>query len=128
MPRKKLKDQRKNQSVSRLDILEERIQDLSDPEDIMLEITDVFKNEVLLPEVGNYYTFIYNPKTPDITYDQHPLIAVIGVEKWGIRAINYHWNDTRNYSWAEIAGKFHVVEDDEIMSMRNINYAKFKRS
>lgn len=128
MPRKKLKDQRKNQSVSRLDILEERIQDLSDPEDIMLEITDVFKNEVLLPEVGNYYTFIYNPKTPDITYDQHPLIAVIGVEKWGIRAINYHWNDTRNYSWAEVAGKFHLVEDDEIMSMRNINYAKFKRS
>jgi len=128
MPRKKLKDQRKNQSVSRLDILEERIQNLSDPEDIMLEITDVFKNEVLLPEVGNYYTFIYNPKTPDITYDQHPLIAVIGVEKWGIRAINYHWNDTRNYSWAEVAGKFHLVEDDEIMSMRNINYAKFKRS
>lgn len=128
MPRKKLKDQRKNQSASRIDILEERIQDLSDPEDIMLEIADVFKNEVLLPEVGNYYTFIYNPKTPDITYDQHPLIAVIGVEKWGIRAINYHWNDTRNYSWAEVAGKFHLVEDDEIMSMRNINYAKFKRS
>jgi len=126
MPRKKLKDQRR--SISRIDILEERIQDLYDPEDIMIEILDVFSKSVILPEVGNYYTFIYNPKTPDITYDQHPLIAVTGVEKWGIKAINFHWNDVRNYSWAEVAGKFHVVEDDEIMSMRNINYAKIKRS
>lgn len=126
MPRKKLKDQRR--PISRIDILEERIQDLSDPEDIMIEILDVFSKSVILPEVGNYYTFIYNPKTPDITYDQHPLIAVTGVERWGIKAINFHWNDVRNYSWAEVAGKFHVVEDDEIMSMRNINYAKIKRS
>lgn len=126
MPRKKLKDQRR--PISRIDILEERIQDLSDPEDIMIEILDVFSKSVILPEVGNYYTFIYNPKTPDITYDQHPLIAVTGVERWGIKAINFHWNDARNYSWAEVAGKFHVVEDDEIMSMRNINYAKIKRS
>lgn len=127
MPRKTLKEQRRN-SISRLDILEERIKDTSDPEDIMMEIMDVFNKTTLIPEVGNYYTFIYNPKTPDITYDQHPLIAVISVEKWGIKAINFHWNDVRNYSWAEVAGKFHVVEDDEIMSMRNINYAKIKKS
>ena len=46
-----------------------------DPEDIMLIIMDVFKEEVLYPEPGKFYTFIYNPKTPEIEYDQHPLIA-----------------------------------------------------
>lgn len=127
MPRKTLKEQRKN-SISRLDILEERIRDTSDPEDIMVEIMDVLNNTTLIPEVGNYYTFIYNPKTPDITYDQHPLVAVTSIERWGFQGINFHWNDVKRYTWAEIPGRLHIVEDDEIMSMRNINYAKIRRN
>jgi hypothetical protein len=127
MPRKTLKEQRKN-SISRLDILEERIRDTSDPEDIMMEIMDVLNNTTLIPEVGNYYTFIYNPKTPDITYDQHPLVAVTSIERWGFQGINFHWNDVKRYTWAEIPGRLHIVEDDEIMSMRNINYAKIRRN
>ena len=33
-----------------------------------------------IPEVGKFYTFVCNAKTPDITYDQHPhfRFAVIG--------------------------------------------------
>lgn len=128
--RRKLEEQRrkKAESISRLDILSERIEYLSDPEDIMVEIIDVFNKTELVPEVGNYYTFIYNPKTPDINYDQHPLVAVTSVFNWGFQGINYHWDEVKRYTWQEVAGRLHVVEDDELMSMRNINYAKIKRS
>ena len=128
--RRKLEEQRrkKAESRSRLDILHERIENLSDPEDIMVEIIDVFNKTELVPEEGNYYTFIYNPKTPDIDYDQHPLVAVTSIFNWGFQGINFHWNEPRRYTWQEVAGRLHVVEDDEIMSMRNINYAKILRS
>jgi hypothetical protein len=62
-----------------------------DSEDLMLIITDVLKEEVLYPEPGKFYTFIYNPKTPKIEYDQHPLIACTSLERWGFKAINFHW-------------------------------------
>lgn len=128
--RRKLEEQRrkKAESRSRLDILHERIENLSDPEDIMVEIIDVFDKTELVPEEGNYYTFIYNPKTPDIDYDQHPLVAVTSIFNWGFQGINFHWNEPRRYTWQEVAGRLHVVENDEIMSMRNINYAKIKKS
>jgi hypothetical protein len=128
--RRKLEEQRrrKEESKSRLDVLEERIKSLSDPEDIMIEIIDVFNTTDVVPEVGNYYTFIYNAKTPEITYDQHPLVAVTSIFRWGFQGINFHWNEVKSYTWQEVAGYLHVVENDEIMSMRNINYAKYKRS
>ena len=128
--RRKLEEQRrkKAESRSRLDILHERIENLSDPEDIMIEIIDVFNKTELVPEVGNYYTFIYNAKTPNINYDQHPLVAVTSVFNWGFQGINYHWDEIKRYTWEEVAGRLHVVEDDELMSLRNINYAKIKRS
>jgi len=128
--RRKLEEQRrkKAESISRLDVLEKRIEYLSDPEDIMVEIIDVFNKTELVPEEGNYYTFIYNPKTPDIDYDQHPLVAVTSIFNWGFQGINFHWNEPRRYTWQEVAGRLHVVENDEIMSMRNINYAKILRS
>ena len=48
--RKKLEEQRKKkaESRSRLDILYERIENLSDPEDIMVEIIDVFDKTELV--------------------------------------------------------------------------------
>ena len=59
----------------------------SDPEDLMLIIMDTLKEEVLYPEPGKFYTFIYNPKTPEIEYDQHPLIACTSLEKWGLKQL-----------------------------------------
>ena len=50
--------------------------DHSDPEDMMLEIMDLLKDTVTpVPDIGKYYTFVYNAKTPNVQYDQHPLIA-----------------------------------------------------
>ena len=98
----------------------------NDPEDLMLIIMDTLKEEVLYPEPGKFYTFIYNPKTPEIEYDQHPLIACTSLERWGFKAINFHWREGRQYTWEEVAGKLHVVKYDELDEMLSIPYAKFR--
>ena len=71
------------------------------PDEIMDLIRDTFES-VLVPEVGGYYTFIYSPKTPNLQYDQYPLVAVTELFSWGFRGINYHWGDYRNYGWGEV--------------------------
>ena len=97
----------------------------SDPEEIMLLIMELFTIEEILPEVGKFYTFIYNPKTPNITYDQHPLIACVDLFKWGFRGLNFHWQKYRNYTWAEVAGKLHLVEFQELDELLALQYGKF---
>jgi hypothetical protein len=97
-----------------------------DPEDLMLIIMDVLKEEVLYPEPGKFYTFIYSPKTPDIEYDQHPLIACTSLERWGFKGINFHWREGRQYTWEEVLGKLHVVKYEELDEMLSIPYAKFR--
>ena len=97
----------------------------SDPEEIMLLIMELFTIEEILPEVGKFYTFIYNPKTPNITYDQHPLIACVDLFKWGFRGLNFHWQQYRNYTWAQVAGKLHLVEFQELDELLALQYGKF---
>ena len=96
-----------------------------DVEDIMIMIMDVFKEEALYPEPGNFYTFVYQPKTPDIEYDQHPLIACVGLFNWGFRGLNFHWQRYRNYTWAEVVGKLHVVQYQELDELLSLQYGKF---
>ena len=64
------------------------------PDEIMDLIRDTFES-VLVPEVGGYYTFIYSPTTPNLQYDQYPLVAVTELFSWGFRGINYHWGEYR---------------------------------
>jgi len=61
-------------STARVRELKKKIEEQgsNDPEDLMLLIMEFFKEEVLYPEPGKFYTFMYNPKTPEIEYDQHP--------------------------------------------------------
>jgi hypothetical protein len=87
---------------------------------------DVFKEEVLYPEPGKFYTFIYTPKTPDIDYDQHPLIACTDLQKWGFKGINFHWRQSRNYTWEEVIGKLHVVRPNELDELIALSYGKFR--
>jgi len=98
----------------------------SDPEDLMIEIMEVLKEEVLYPEPGKFYTFLYRPKTPEIEYDQHPLIACTSLEKWGFRGMNFHWRKYRNYTWEEVSGKLHIVKYNELDELLAIPYAKFR--
>ena len=98
----------------------------SDPEDLMLEIMDALSNTVeAIPTVGNYYTFVYNAKTPEKQYDQHPLVAVTDIFSWGFRGINFHWQSSRNYTWNELAGQLYMVKSIELDDLLAIPYAKF---
>ena len=96
-----------------------------DVEDIMIMIMEIFNTEVLYPEPGNFYTFVYQPKTPDIEYDQHPLIACVHLDRWGFRGLNFHWQRYRNYTWAEVVGKLHVVKYQELDELLSLQYGKF---
>ena len=97
----------------------------SDPEEIMLLIMEIFTIEEILPEVGKFYTFIYNAKTPNITYDQHPLIACTDLQSWGFKGLNFHWRQSRNYTWEELAGQLYIVEYDELDDLLTFPYGKF---
>jgi hypothetical protein len=114
--------------TARTRLLQKRIEEVGskDPEDLMILIMEVFKEEVLYPEPGKFYTFVYNPKTPDIEYDQHPLIACTSLERWGFKAINFHWREGRQYTWEEVAGKLHVVKYNELDELLTIPFAKFR--
>lgn len=110
---------------TRIDLLKEKLKGISDPEDMMIEIISIFTEKDWVPQVGNYYTFIYNAKTPGLLYDQHPLIACMEIYNWGFRGINFHFGELRSYTWEEVAGQLHFVKKDEIGYMRNLKYAKY---
>ena len=115
-------------STARVRKLKQEIdrKDIKDPEDIMLLIMEYFTEKTWIPEVGKFYTFVYNPKTPDIEYDQHPLIACTEVQRWGFKAINFHWRQSRNYTWEELAGQLHVVKYEELDELLALQYGKFR--
>jgi len=98
----------------------------TDPEDLMLIIIENLKEDSLYPEVGKFYTFIYNPKTPNIEYDQHPLIACLELKSWGFKGMNFHWRKQRNYTWQEVAGKLYNVKYNELDEMLSIPYKKIR--
>jgi len=97
----------------------------NDPEEMMMQIMDLLSGTVTpIPDVGGFYTFIYNAKTPNIRYDQHPLIACTEVMRWGFRGINLHLRKSRQYTWDEVAGQLYIVQYDEVDDLMKIPYRK----
>ena len=109
----------------RTEELQEQIEGLNDPDDIMMNIMEVFTQTDLTPDAGKYYTFVYNAKTPGV-YDEFPLVAVTFVDRWGFQGLNFHWGTSRNYKWQEIVGRLHVIQNDERDYLRSLQYANFK--
>ena len=106
--------------------IKEELETTNDPEDLMLMIMDALKDTVSpIPEVGKFYTFVYNAKTPRIQYDQHPLIACTDLQQWGFKGLNFHWQQSRNYTWEELAGQLYIVDYNELDDLLAIPYAKF---
>jgi|TARA_R100000027_G_C2249516_1_gene93995 hypothetical protein len=98
---------------------------LNDPEDMMMEVMQLLNDTVTpIPDVGGFYTFIYNAKTPNIRYDQHPLIACTEVLQWGFRGINLHLRKPRQYTWEEVVGQLYIVQYDEVDDLLKIPYGK----
>jgi len=128
MPRKTLK-QRKNPSETSGNRIRGVIDNLvgnEKPDDLMIEILSVLSEVDKVPQSGKFYTFVYNPKTPNIQYDQNPLVAVTDIFSWGFRGINFHWNETRQYTWDEIPGGIYEVRSDELEDLRTIPYANIR--
>ena len=113
--------------TARVEELKARVlkENVNDPEDIMLLIMEIFTIQEIVPETGKFYTFIYNAKTPGISYDQHPLIACVEIFRWGFRGLNFHWQNYRNYTWEEIPGQLMVVEFQELDELLALQYGKF---
>ena len=113
--------------TARVEELKARVlkENVNDPEDIMLLIMEIFTIQEIVPEAGKFYTFIYNGKTPNISYDQHPLIACVEIFRWGFRGLNFHWQNYRNYTWEEIPGQLMVVEFQELAELLALQYGKF---
>ena len=112
-------------NANRIEAIKSRLTS-SDPEDLMLEIMSALNNTVeAIPSVGKYYTFVYNAKTPNVQYDQHPLIACTDLFRWGFRGINFHWQSSRNYTWEELTGEVYMVKSIELDDLLSIPYAKF---
>ena len=107
-------------------IYQESENSINDPEELMLIIMEALNNTVTpIPEKGQFYTFIYNAKTPNITYDQHPLIACTDLQSWGFKGLNFHWRQSRNYTWEELAGQLYIVDYDELDDLLRFPYGKF---
>jgi len=134
------RDYQKAGSQSRVELLKRKNQTVSDPEEMMINILDVFKDVEIIPTPGNYYTFVYNAKTvkdkgkqypgmptEEVYYDQHPLVAVFEIKQWGFVGLNFHWGTMRNYTWQEVVGQLHIIRKTEIDYLRSLNYMKLIR-
>lgn len=131
MPRKTLKQREKtntdtDDNVNRLRKITDNLIGTEDPDDLMLEIITTLTESSKVPKTGKYYVFVYNPKTPNIQYDQNPLVAVTDVFSWGFRGINFHWREVRQYTWDEIAGGIYEVYPSEIKDLQTIPFGKFR--
>lgn len=80
----------------------------------------------VVPEANKYYVFVYKAKTPNIQYDQHPLVLCGNVFKWGFTGYNFHWNEIRQYSWAEVLSNLYELNEEEFDIVKDIPLAKFR--
>ena len=130
MPRKTLKERKgKNPTddkSNRLRSVVDNITGTESADDLMLMLLDVLSESGKIPQSGKFYTFVYNPKTPNVQYDQNPLVAVTDVFQWGFRGINFHWGEMRQYSWDEVAGQLHEIYSDEIADAREIPFQNIR--
>jgi len=100
------------------------VEGAEDADLIMMNILQIFNETDLVPDAGKFYTFIYQAKTPRLEYDEHPLVAVTEVFRWGFKGYNYHWRQMRQYTWAEVVGSLHIVRENEVRYLSSLPYGK----
>jgi len=97
----------------------------NNPDVMMTEIKNLLSDTVApIPDVGMLCTFEYNAKTPNISFDQYPLVAVTGIFPWGFRGLNFHWGESRQYTWGEMVSQVYIVQQNELDDLLAIPYAK----
>ena len=97
-----------------------------DPDDMMLEIMDKLSDTVTpIPDLGNFYTFVYQAQTLNETYDVHPLIAAMEYTPFGFKGFSFHWDRMRNYNFNGVVGQLYYVNPEEIDELKTIPYQRF---
>jgi hypothetical protein len=124
MPRKTLKQQKEEKN--RISPLVKKLIGTENSDDLMLELIDILPETNEPPKVGKFYIFVYNAKTPNLRYDQNPLVAVTEVFKWGFKGLNYHWGEVRQYTWDEVAGGMYEVYDTEIEDLKKLPFSNIR--
>ena len=98
-----------------------------DADDLMIDIMGVLTDSITpIPEIGKLYVFVYQPKTQGLRYDQNPLVAVTNIYEWGFRGINFHWGQSRSYTFQEVVGQLYQVTNEELQDLNTIPFAKFR--
>jgi len=116
---------------NRVRMISDSIIGVRDPDDVMIALLEVLsESDKRLIQEGKFYVFVYNAKTPQLKYDQNPLLAVTNVYQWGFRGENFHWRGrgqaVRNYTWDEVAGGIYEVYPSEVRDLLMIPFANFK--
>lgn len=119
MPRKTLQQRKR----SRIAPLVKNLLGTESADDLMIELMSILPETVGPPKAGKFYIFVYNAKTPNLRYDQNPLVAVTEVFNWGFKGINYHWGEMRQYTWDEVAGAVYEVYREEIDDLRRLPFS-----
>jgi len=108
--------------------IESNIQEFKSEEDLgdRMDLILYALNDTVapVPEAGTICTFKYYAKTPNIQYDQHPLVAVSDIFPWGFRGINFHLRDYRQYTWQELGSQVYIVNRTELDDLMSLNYEK----
>ena len=113
--------------MSRISPLVNDIVGTEDADDLMIEIMDVLGSSITSsPEVGKIYVFVYQPKTQGLRYDQNPLVAVTNTYEWGFRGINFHWGQSRSYTFQEVVGQLYQVTNEELQDLNTLPFAKYR--
>ena len=112
--------------MSRINTIRDKLIGIEDPDDLMAQILEVLSSTETIPYVGCIYTFFNAQKTPNLQYDAHPLVAVSDIFQWGFRGINFHWGQSRQYTWQEVVGSLHIVNSDELQDLISIPYGKIE--
>ena len=112
--------------MNRIEPILKNLNDTTNTENQMEMIMEALNDTVTpAPDEGTICTFVYNAKTPGITYDQHPLVAVTELFSWGFRGLNFHWQKYRQYTWEELAGQVYILNRTELDELLSIQYGKF---
>ena len=112
--------------MNRIEPILKNLNNTTNAENQMEMIMEALNDTVTpAPDEGTICTFVYNAKTPGITYDQHPLVAVTELFSWGFRGLNFHWQKYRQYTWEELAGQVYILNRTELDDLLSIQYGKF---
>ena len=102
-------------NVNRIRSVVDNMTGPADTDDRMLQVLELLTpTPVRLIEPGKLYLFIYNAKTPNITFDQNPFIAVTDVFQWGFRGFSAHWREPRQYTWSEVGTDVYEIYRSEV--------------